>query len=81
MKDFKFFNKGENESGQIALFSNIEFSRFDNAEFCFQFENREPIVFARGNSTLAITLQPNSNANIEFTDGDNKFTLFAREAQ
>ena len=81
MKDFKFFNKNENKHGAIALFSNIEYSRFNNTEFCFQFENREPIVICRGDGQMTITVQPNSNANIEFTDGDNKFTIFAREAQ
>ena len=53
----------------------------ENVEFCFQFGNEEPIVFATGPNECSIRLSPTSDANITFNDNDRKFKLFAREIQ
>lgn len=46
-------------------------------EFCFQFNNGEPIVFADGRDPLTIRLSSNET-NITFTDNNNTFKLFSR---
>jgi len=55
----------------------------ENVEFCFQFGDEEPIVFATGPNECSIRLSPNTeNSNIIFTDSNDKqFKLFARERQ
>ena len=53
----------------------------ENVEFCFQFGNEEPIVFATGPNECSIRLSPTSNANMTFNDNDRVFKLFARERQ
>jgi hypothetical protein len=52
-----------------------------NVEFCFQFGNNEPIVFATGPNECSIRLSPTTNASMLFTDNDKEFKLFAREIQ
>ena len=53
-----------------------------DVEFCFQFGDDEPIVFATGPNECSIRLNPNSAANMVFTDNNNnQFKLFARERQ
>ena len=52
----------------------------DNVEFCFQFDNNEPVVFATGPNECHIRLNPQSDTNMIFTDiNNNTFKLFARE--
>lgn len=54
-----------------------------NCEFCFQFNDDEPVVFAhtRGNS-CTIHLDATPNSNMIFNDGNgNVFKLFARESE
>lgn len=51
-----------------------------NNEFCLQFDDEEPFVFARGNNDLTITVSPTSNGNITFNHNGRIFKLFAREA-
>jgi hypothetical protein len=46
-------------------------------EYCFQFNNNEPVVFATGRDPLTITLS-NNQSNITFNDNNNTFTLFSR---
>lgn len=62
---------------------NIQPQRFQNTEFCFQFGDNEPIVFANTlGSSCTIQLNPTSDANMIFNDGNgNVFKLFARETQ
>ena len=52
-----------------------------NNEYCFQFDDEEPFVFATGNGQINITLPPNNDSVITFTHNDRRFKLFAREAQ
>lgn len=51
----------------------------DNVEFCFQFNDEEPIVFATGPNECHITINPTVDGNMTFTDNDRTFKLFARE--
>lgn len=46
-------------------------------EYCFQFNDSEPIVFASGRDPLTITLSSNET-NMTFTDNNNTFKLFSR---
>ena len=77
---FKCFQK---ESNELTISNNALFSinpvQFTNAEFCFQFGDEEPVVFATGNNECHIHLNPTSNANMTFTDNGREFKLFARE--
>jgi hypothetical protein len=78
MQDFKFF-KGEETS--IFRFQPYPTFTPENVEFCFQFGNEEPVVFATGPNECSIRLTPTSEANIIFNDNDRVFKLFAREIQ
>lgn len=56
--------------------------RFNNVEFCFQFNDEEPISFGTGSNDLHIHITPTENGNITFTNNDGKtFKIFAREIQ
>jgi hypothetical protein len=46
-------------------------------EFCFSFNNSDPVVFASGAYPLTITLS-NVSGDITFYDNDNTFRLFSR---
>jgi hypothetical protein len=53
----------------------------ENVEFCFQFGDNEPVVFATGPNECQIRLSPQTNSNMTFTDNDREFKLFARQRQ
>ena len=53
----------------------------ENVEFCFQFGDNEPVVFATGPNECQIRLSPQTDANMTFTDNDREFKLFARQRQ
>lgn len=56
--------------------------RLNNFEFCFQFDDCEPISFGTGPNDLHIHITPTENGNITFTNNDGKiFKIFAREIQ
>jgi hypothetical protein len=51
-----------------------------NVEFCFQFNDDEPINFGSGPNDLHIHVSPTPNGNIVFTNNDGQtFKIFARE--
>jgi hypothetical protein len=75
MMNFKFFKGDETPS---IYFTPHRFEP-QNVEFCFQFGDNEPIVFASGPNVCSISLSPTSNSNMTFTDDNNTFKLFARE--
>jgi len=59
---------------------------FDKVEWCFQFDNDEPIVFARANDDntkeLTITLKNNDWQTMTFYGANGKqLKLFARQKQ
>ena len=53
----------------------------ENVEFCFQFGDNEPVVFATGPNECQIRLSPQIDTNMTFTDNNMEFKLFARERQ
>jgi len=59
----------------------IQPQRYTNVEFCFQFGDNEPVVFATGPNECQIRLSPQTDANMTFTDNDREFKLFARQRQ
>jgi len=75
--NFKFFK------GNEAPIFRLQPHTFtpENVEFCFQFGNNEPIVFATGPNECSIRLSPTSDTSMLFTDNDKTFKLFAREIQ
>jgi hypothetical protein len=82
---FKFFQGKTNmflqlEPTQILTLTRPSFTP-ENVEFCFQFGENEPVVFATGPNVCSIHLSPTSTTEMSFTDNDNVFKLFARERQ
>ena len=54
--------------------------RYNNVEFCFQFDDNEPISFSTGTNDLHIHISPTVDGNIIFTNNDGRtFKIFARE--
>lgn len=83
--NFKFFKGKDNlflELEPTQLLS-ITRERFvpENVEFCFQFGDEEPVVFATGPNECSIRLSPTVDGYMTFTDNSNQFKLFARERQ
>jgi hypothetical protein len=85
MRDFKFFKDNDTQLGFPILangFLTIQPQiRFDDVEFCFQFNDDEPVVFASGTNECNITINPTTQGNITFNDNNNAFKIFARERQ
>ena len=82
MKDFKFFKDNDTQlSFGNCLYVIQPQIRYDNVEFCFQFDNEEPTVFANGAEEMSIRIEPTSGGNVTFTANDKQFTIFARERQ
>lgn len=83
MREFKFF-RGEDSSllmtNDIPRFTFYP-TRFEDCEFCFQFNDDEPVVFATGTNECNITINPTQQGNITFNDNNNVFKIFARERQ
>ena len=84
--NFKFF-RGKEESG-LNLFQleptqllTLQPQRLNNAEFCFQFDDEEPQVFASGNERCTLNIEPQENGVISFQHEGKRFKLFAREVQ
>jgi hypothetical protein len=76
--NFKFFR---GEETPTLYFRHYPTFTPENVEFCFQFGNEEPVVFATGPNECSIRLSPTTNANMTFNDNDRVFKLFARERQ
>ena len=75
--DFKFF-KGVDIP--MLYFRPTAFEP-SNVEFCFQFGDDDPVVFANGPNDCSIRLNPTNNAEMTFNDNGKVFKLFARERQ
>jgi hypothetical protein len=81
--DFKFFEKKKDNlllSNQFFRFQPM-IEHYDNVEFCFQFDDSEPVAFANGTNEISLKITANSEGYITFTNGDKRFTIFAREIQ
>lgn len=77
MNDFIFFRGTDQNYGQLITINQPRFQ--DDVEFCFQFNDDEPVVFGSGPSELNINISPTPNGNITFNDNGNVFKIFARE--
>jgi hypothetical protein len=67
-------------NNQITIFRPHRFN--GDVEFCFQFNDGEPIVFGSGPNDLHIHVSPTPNGNIVFTNNNGEtFKIFARERQ
>lgn len=82
---FKFFQGKSNLFLQLEPTQMLTLRRHtftpENVEFCFQFGDNDPVVFATGPNECSIHLSPTSTTEISFTDTNNVFKLFARERQ
>jgi hypothetical protein len=63
----------------LTLTRNVQ--TIEDVEFCFQFDDNEPVVFATGPNECQIRLTPQTDANMTFTDDGREFKLFARQRQ
>ncbi len=52
-----------------------------NVEFCFQFDDEEPVVFGSGPNECSIRLASSPDGNMTFNNNGRIFKLFARERQ
>ena len=83
---FRFFNREPevlavnviNEHNGIVYLNPVRYDP-EIVEFCFQFGDDEPVVFATGPNNCTINLSPSSDANMIFNNNGNVFKLFARE--
>ena len=75
--NFKFFKGDETPT---LLFTPHRFNP-QNVEFCFQFGDEEPVVFASGPNDCSIHLSPTNNAEMRVNDNGKVFKLFAREIE
>ena len=83
--NFKFFQGKTNlflelEPTQLLTLTRPRFI-YEDVEFCFQFHEEEPVVFATGPNECSIQLSPTSDSNIAFNNNGREFKLFARERQ
>jgi hypothetical protein len=76
--NFKFF-KGD-DAPRLYFHTPVNFEP-SNVEFCFQFGDDEPVVFANGPNECSIRLSPTNNAEMTFNDNGRVFKLFARERE
>lgn len=76
---FKFF-KGNESVNNMIYFTPHRFEP-QNVEFCFQFGDDEPVVFASGPNECSIRLSPTNNSEMTFNDSGRVFKLFARERE
>lgn len=74
------FSLGDSSPSNVLY---IHPQRYENTEFCFQFNDDEPVVFANSNgNSCTIRIEPTSNSNMIFNDGSgNVFKLFARQVE
>lgn len=81
MSNFKFFQK--NDGFTLSTNNMITFRnplRFEgNVEFCFQFDDEEPVAFGNGPNNLQFNISPTPDGNIIFNDNGRRFKIFARE--
>ena len=78
---------GANNPTEMVSLSLPEPIVYDNCEWCFQFDDDEPYVFAAVEKPeepseppkVTFTINNNSDSNITFTYNGRTFKLFARE--
>jgi hypothetical protein len=67
-----------NNNGRIFYMNN---QRIQDVEFCFQFDDESPVVFANGPNDCTIHISPTANSNMIFNDNGRVFKIFARQRQ
>jgi hypothetical protein len=75
--DFKFFKSEELIHDNFIILQPTNFAP-ENAEFCFQFGDEEPVVFANGPNECQIRISPTPGGSMIFNDNGKVFKLFAR---
>ena len=75
---FKFLQKKEIQHNNFVIFNQTRFNP-DNVEFCFQFGDEEPVVFASGPNECIITINPTHDGSMIFNNDGRVFKLFARQ--
>lgn len=55
-----------------------EYDGFPVTEYCFQFDNDDPLVIASSQTPMTLELQPNAFDGVTFTQNNKKFKIFAR---
>jgi hypothetical protein len=82
---FKFLRGEEQYRLQLEPIQQLTLTRPtftpENVEFCFQFGDEEPVVFATGPNQCNITINPTRDGSMMFNNNGNVFKLFARERQ
>lgn len=82
MREFKFFKNNDTQLRWVNNLLTIQPQiRYDDAEFCYQFDDEEPTVFAHGTGEITLRIEPSDGGNITFTANDKQFKIFARERQ
>jgi hypothetical protein len=83
--NFKFL-RGEEERSllqleptQLFTINRPTFVNVNNVEFCFQFDDEEPVVFGQGPDNLHIHVSPTPDGNVVFNNNGKTFKIFARE--
>jgi len=81
--NFKFFRDESDYVLRLEPMQQLTLTRrtFENVEFCFQFDEEDPVVFASGSNQCNITLDNTDEGYMTFTDNGRSFKLFAREIQ
>ncbi len=95
MRDFKFFknetvgviNMSDYELTTTTISDNdyniliytFRPTRIEDCDFCFQFDDNDPIVFGHGPNELTMTINPTTNGSIIFNDNGKRFKIFARQ--
>ncbi len=82
---FKLLRGEENrltlQPTNFLRFRQPSFEDINNVEFCYQFDDEEPMVFGNGPNDLHIHVSPTPNGNIVFNNNGKTFKIFARERQ
>ncbi len=83
--DFKFLRGNENNHflrlEPMQVLSLRPQQQNLNNEYCFQFDDDEPVVFGTGTENLTITVTPTTDGNITFNHNNRTFKIFARGRQ
>lgn len=81
--DFKFFRGSENGLSLFRLeptqILTLRGQRYENVQYCFQFDDEEPQVFGTGSEDLTLRIEPRADGVITFQHQGRRFKIFARE--
>ena len=81
-EQLELFPQEELQSEGIISIPEAKF--YEDCEWCFQFNDGEPTVFAftnppQTNNELTFTINNSENSAMTFSNKDGKFKIFARE--